>query len=408
MISLVMRRGPTPGQVYTLVNDEVMIGRGIKNQIVIDDNSVSREHCRFIRLNEDLYEVHDLNSADGTFVNGQRVHAPTILRRGAVIELGEAITLEYGVADSQIFVLPDYVQRLVPNGHMPAFGDTSSGPAAPRYSLMMLEGPAVGYIYNLEGDGIRIGRDLSNDVVIQDPEVSRYHITLTRTKCGFTVEDLNSTNGSYVNDVPLHEARALAANDVLRLGSLVRLQLLRVEANETVEDAAARAMPRNRRADKTLEMLRGDTLAVRPNVSTGIESGSLGDSIMLVYARDDWQTVVAPLLVSLQDGGLKVWVEQYLLPTTEEWHAAVTQALQETWLMVVVASPQAMSHPANRAMFLHFLRERKPVISFLVDTQLQLPAELSRTRGIAYDPLNASRSYHKLIFEIRQFWRQRI
>jgi len=244
-------------------------------------------------------------------------------------------------------------------------------------------------------------------VVIQDPEVSRFHIRLAQTKNGYVVEDLNSTNGSFVNNIALKETRLFNGNDILRLGSLVQLLLLRVEASESIEEAAARAMPKYNGGDTTIDALSLDTIASRPDVPTGIPVGSLGESLMLVYAREDWQTTIAPLLVSLQDGGLNVWVDQYLVPGTNEWRASVTQALSETWLMIFVVSPRSLESAPVRSMYLRFLRERKPVIVFIADNHHALPAELSRIRSIGFDALNPSRSYHKLIFEIRQFWRQR-
>ncbi len=94
MLRLVMRRGPTPGAIYVLEGDEINIGRGSKNQIVIRDSEVSREHCRLSRL-MDGYEVRDLNSSNGTFINGQRVTGSFVLEPGAILELGDSITLEY-------------------------------------------------------------------------------------------------------------------------------------------------------------------------------------------------------------------------------------------------------------------------------------------------------------------------
>ena len=84
MLCLIMRRGPTPGAIFELDADEVSIGRGVKNHIVIHDNEVSREHCRLVRLLEG-YELHDLQSSNGTFVNGQRVITTCMLTPGTFI-----------------------------------------------------------------------------------------------------------------------------------------------------------------------------------------------------------------------------------------------------------------------------------------------------------------------------------
>ena len=63
------------------------IGRGKDNDIVLDDVSVSSQHCR-VRPEEGGFALHDLKSTNGTFVNERRVtrHA---LAEGDVIKLGE-------------------------------------------------------------------------------------------------------------------------------------------------------------------------------------------------------------------------------------------------------------------------------------------------------------------------------
>src|SRR5664279_4030299 len=210
MLRLIMRRGPTPGAVYDLQADEVTIGRGNKNNIVIRDNEVSREHCRLVRLMGD-YEVHDLNSSNGTFVNGQRVVMPWMLQPGMLIELGDTITLEYGTQ---------------PTKTEPLVEPTPVVQADTHYSLVMIKGSAIGRTYPLEGQQIAIGRDRANDIVIQDPEISRYHVRLhvTPKDCGYQIEDLGSTNGTFVNGEPVQETRCLEPHDVLKLGTMVELR----------------------------------------------------------------------------------------------------------------------------------------------------------------------------------------
>ena len=72
MAHMTMRRGPEPGRIYELKGDRIKIGRGRRNHIIIHDNEVSREHCELTLVGDD-YELRDLGSSNGTFVNGQRV-----------------------------------------------------------------------------------------------------------------------------------------------------------------------------------------------------------------------------------------------------------------------------------------------------------------------------------------------
>jgi hypothetical protein len=123
---------------------------------------------------------------------------------------------------------------------------------------------------------------------------------------------------------------------------------------------------------------------------------------MIVYAREDWETLVAPLLVRLQDTRLNAWVDQYLALGSDDWRMAVEQALSECWLMVVMVSSNALGSAYVHLMYRYFLNENKPVIPLVRDSAQALPNGLSRLRPVAYDPDNNPGSFHKLIYEIMQ------
>lgn len=91
---LVMQKGPNPGKIYELVQDELTIGRDITNRIVINDPEVSRRHSK-LTAQMGGYTIEDLGSTNGTFVDGQRLMGPHLLRPGQTIMLGEKIALAY-------------------------------------------------------------------------------------------------------------------------------------------------------------------------------------------------------------------------------------------------------------------------------------------------------------------------
>jgi hypothetical protein len=68
-----------------------------------------------------------------------------------------------------------------------------------------------------------MGRDVSNDIVLADTEVSRQHARITKTPGGFVFEDLGSTNGSFINGERLLAPRVLKPGDLLGLGENVTL-----------------------------------------------------------------------------------------------------------------------------------------------------------------------------------------
>lgn len=91
------------------------------------------------------------------------------------------------------------------------------------FRLIVRRGPQPNQVYELNKDLISLGRDITNDIVINDPEVSRHHCRLTRTSTGYMLEDLGSTNGTFVNGQRLAAARPLAHNDMVGLGETVTL-----------------------------------------------------------------------------------------------------------------------------------------------------------------------------------------
>lgn len=69
---LVVRRGPNTGARFLLNSDSTIAGRHPKSDIFLDDVTVSRKHCEFLRHDGDFF-VRDLGSLNGTYVNRERV-----------------------------------------------------------------------------------------------------------------------------------------------------------------------------------------------------------------------------------------------------------------------------------------------------------------------------------------------
>ncbi len=91
------------------------------------------------------------------------------------------------------------------------------------FRLIVRRGPQPNQIYELDKSISTLGRDITNDIVINDPEVSRHHCRLTQGGGGFTIEDLGSTNGTFINGQRLTGARPLTPGDMVGLGETVTL-----------------------------------------------------------------------------------------------------------------------------------------------------------------------------------------
>src|SRR5437660_1022837 len=80
--------GPLIGRLFKVDRDLLIIGRNPDCDLVLEPKSVSRRHAAVVRRGSD-YLLKDLGSTRGTFVNGQRLTQPVVIRDGCVIQVGE-------------------------------------------------------------------------------------------------------------------------------------------------------------------------------------------------------------------------------------------------------------------------------------------------------------------------------
>jgi len=92
---------------------------------------------------------------------------------------------------------------------------------ASHFKLTMHEGPHAGKSYELSDREITIGRDINADIVINIPEVSRRHVRLLLETGGYVIEDLGSTNGTFVNGQRVTGTKLLNHGDSVMLGEAV-------------------------------------------------------------------------------------------------------------------------------------------------------------------------------------------
>src|SRR5688500_14680944 len=86
------------GRMYRVTKDEVILGRGIQSDILVDDDGVSRYHSKIV-LRGDKRWLVDLDSTNGTFLNGAKVKEQA-LGEGDKIQMGRATVLKYTVQDA--------------------------------------------------------------------------------------------------------------------------------------------------------------------------------------------------------------------------------------------------------------------------------------------------------------------
>jgi pilus assembly protein CpaF len=93
----------------------------------------------------------------------------------------------------------------------------------PLFKLTMRQGPRPDQAFELQKDIYTIGREAGNDIIINDAQVSRHHARLTLQADTYLLEDLGSTNGTFVNGRRITGPVALSGGDMIGLGDTVVL-----------------------------------------------------------------------------------------------------------------------------------------------------------------------------------------
>jgi predicted component of type VI protein secretion system len=123
--------GPLEGTVRPVTDGPLSLGRDTANQIMIGDSSVSRQHCTISQVSPGVYEISDLESHNGTFVNGVQINR-TPIRHGDRIRVGTS-EFVFLTQDDDADAQPPGVARQTTSGMLTAvFLDQRSGlPANP-------------------------------------------------------------------------------------------------------------------------------------------------------------------------------------------------------------------------------------------------------------------------------------
>lgn len=89
---LMISEGELAGQRWTLASDEMLIGRGNDADIVLPERQVSRYHSKIL-YRDGRYYLEDLDSKNGTFLNGQQVKGTAALQDGDEIQIALCVRM---------------------------------------------------------------------------------------------------------------------------------------------------------------------------------------------------------------------------------------------------------------------------------------------------------------------------
>ncbi|MCI0329512.1 MAG: FHA domain-containing protein [candidate division Zixibacteria bacterium] len=193
----------------------VRIGRDPQGEVAFDfqkDPAVSFNHA-VIESANGRYELRDLGSTNGTLVNGKKISRH-------FLEEGDLVA--FGLAGPQVKVCL---------GEGLSVSAERAGATKilvldrPKLRLEVVRGQGEGKKFAFElspGRVVRLGRERNNDVAFFEPPspvVSRYHAELTKSGEGLFLEDVGSTNGTFLNGKKVSGRTAVKNGDRIALGN---------------------------------------------------------------------------------------------------------------------------------------------------------------------------------------------
>lgn len=236
-------KNPDGSQQEQDVAEQLTIGRAEGNDLILSEGGVSRKHARFF-VEGDACMVEDAGSANGTFVDGEKIEGPTKLSNKSQVVIGDyEIQLKLGskplpraskagakpskeptTANGKAVKPPAPRSTRVVQAVKPGSGGGGAalakrpGPqkaAGPQFRG--LTGAITGKAFSLTGT-MTVGRVAGVDIVIDDDSVSRRHAEVIVNGREVTVKDLGSANGTTVNGAPIAEDTILSPGDIIQFG----------------------------------------------------------------------------------------------------------------------------------------------------------------------------------------------
>jgi pSer/pThr/pTyr-binding forkhead associated (FHA) protein len=222
---IIQERGREEPFIHRCAEDVITIGRLEDNVIQLKGSGVSRKHAKIL-IQDNNYYLIDLKSGNGTCLNGIRVapNEKNLLRPGDLITIDTFdIRFAIGGAKAEEAVMEettdsDILEVKLLKKVLTAL-DKEMVP-----SLEVLNGSAEGkkLFFTDEMTECTIGRDPDCDFAINEYVISRHHAKIIKRWGGIAIRDMESKNGSFVNNRRVVE-EYLHDGDRIALGTIVLL-----------------------------------------------------------------------------------------------------------------------------------------------------------------------------------------
>lgn len=173
------------------------------NTLVLNTSTVDECHARLIQHDGRLF-LQDNKSRRGCFVNGKKVKYK---------ELHNSDVVSIGNVHFDILEVDDIN---LTSTRIPAITQRSAVHTAPNWRLVSDSSWLSGKVFELQGDSTLLGRGKDCDIVIPGNHLSRSHALILKHPDHLTLKDLDSANGSFVNETRINGEQVVRPGDRLR------------------------------------------------------------------------------------------------------------------------------------------------------------------------------------------------
>lgn len=187
------------------------IGSGADGAVVLTLPGIQTVHCE-IHITQNGANLQVPPGAGPVSVNGRPVQDLIALRAGDTLGIGPVVAKYLLVEAARSFSAPSEGDPDMDSGA------TRVRAAVPKYMLRGVSGAIFGKVFPIQGPMV-IGRAAECDIAVQADEISRRHALVKPTPEGVSVEDLGSSNGTYINNRRVQQG-FLNPGDELRLDAV--------------------------------------------------------------------------------------------------------------------------------------------------------------------------------------------
>ena len=143
-----------------------------------------------------------------------------------------------------------------------------------KCQLVVVEGHSKGRKIDLKDKAITVGKKEGNDLMLEDRAVSRRHVEIIPEEDSFLLHDLDSTNGTYINETKVKQAY-LAPGDIIRVGNS-RIEFIAFDEKVQVEPSDQTSFGRLLGRSRRMRQIFGLLERISPTNATVIIEGDTG------------------------------------------------------------------------------------------------------------------------------------